>query len=85
MFGEGATYDSIEGRFRIVRKEAEKLKAEIESGCRAPAPARGTGSKTSTPKKPRAIPDGGSGLSDGTSSSVGFFAYAYASTYVLSC
>ena len=52
MYGEGATYDSIEGRFRIVRKEAEKLKTEIENGARQPAPARGTGEKRS-PRKPR--------------------------------
>lgn len=52
MFGEGATYDAIEGRFRIIRKEAEKLKAEIETGERGPAPARGTGEKRS-PRKQR--------------------------------
>lgn len=52
MYGEGATYDAIEGRFRGIRKEAEKLKVEIESGQRAPAPSRGTGEKRS-PRKPR--------------------------------
>ena len=52
MYGEGATYDSIEGRFRIIRKEAEKLKVEIDSGQRPPAPPRGTGEKRS-PRKPR--------------------------------
>ena len=52
MYGQGATYDAIEGRFRAVRKQAEKLKGEIDSGQRAPAPARGTGEKRS-PRKAR--------------------------------
>lgn len=34
MFGEGATYDSIETRFRNVKKEAKKLQEEIASGSR---------------------------------------------------
>ncbi|KAI9671186.1 MAG: hypothetical protein M1817_003693 [Caeruleum heppii] len=51
MFGEGATYDAIEGRFRIIKREAAVLKAEVESGERGPAPPRG--STTTTPKKPR--------------------------------
>lgn len=61
----GTTYDSIEGRFRIIRGEAAALKAEIENGTRAPAPARGSNNTTAsassasntsgtTPKKPRA-------------------------------
>ena len=47
----GATYDSIEGRFRIIRTEAAALKAEVDSGERGEAPARGT--TISTPRKPR--------------------------------
>ena len=47
----GATYDSIEGRFRIIRAEAATLKAEVDSGERSEAPARGT--TLSTPRKPR--------------------------------
>ncbi|KAL8993100.1 MAG: hypothetical protein Q9169_006602 [Polycauliona sp. 2 TL-2023] len=48
MYGEGATYDAIEGRFRIIKKEASKLLAEVESGQRPEAPARGaTTNKTS--------------------------------------
>ena len=47
----GATYDSIEGRFRIIRTEAAALKAEVDSGERGEAPAHGT--TISTPKKPR--------------------------------
>lgn len=38
----GATYDSIEGRFRIIKNEANKLKKEIESGSRPEAPPRGS-------------------------------------------
>ncbi|CAL8579544.1 hypothetical protein XPA_005284 [Xanthoria parietina] len=68
MYGEGATYDAIEGRFRIIKKEAAKLLAEVESGQRPAAPPRGNAmSKSSsfattstddndsisTPKKPR--------------------------------
>ncbi|KAI9873941.1 MAG: hypothetical protein M1830_008064 [Pleopsidium flavum] len=67
LFGESTTYDSIEGRFRIIKKEAALLKAELESGTRTPAPLRGahhsnnnnntsfssTGSQNSTPRKPR--------------------------------
>lgn len=57
MYGQGATYDSIEGRFRLIKKEAAQLKAEIDNGERPEAPARGTAagrSLTSTPRKPRA-------------------------------
>ena len=49
MYGNGATYDSIEGRFRIIKKEAANLKAEIDNGVRAEAPPRGVGN--STPSK----------------------------------
>lgn len=54
MYGEGATYDSIEGRFRIIRKEADKLKSEIDSGTRDPAPPRGTASSRSPRKRRQA-------------------------------
>lgn len=50
----GATYDSIEGRFRIIKKEAAAMKAEVDSGERAEAPTRGATSATATPKKARA-------------------------------
>ena len=58
MYGQGATYDSIEGRFRIIRKEAAAMKAEIESGARPAAPPRnanagGSNSGPATPKKPK--------------------------------
>lgn len=54
----GATYDSIEGRFRIIKKEATALKAEIDNGDR-PEPAartpRRNKSTLSTPKKEKII------------------------------
>lgn len=58
MYGQGATYDSIEGRFRIIRREAAAMKAEIESGARPAAPPRnanagGSSSGPVTPKKPK--------------------------------
>ena len=54
-YGNGATYDAIEGRFRIVRKDAGQLRNELESGERPPAPPRGNqGSNHSTPRKSRA-------------------------------
>jgi hypothetical protein len=64
MYGMGATYDSIEGRFRIIRKEAEQLRQEVDSGARPQAPVRGATANggsapttpASTPKKPRAVP-----------------------------
>ena len=49
----GATYDSIEGRFRIIKKEAASLKAEIDNGARPEAPTRGAVSMNTTPKKPK--------------------------------
>ncbi|MCJ1304234.1 hypothetical protein MMC08_007046 [Hypocenomyce scalaris] len=48
MYGAGATYDSIEGRFRIIKREAAVLKAEVESGARQEAPQRGSASSTNT-------------------------------------
>jgi hypothetical protein len=39
-FGQGATYDAIENRFRWIKAEAAILKAEVESGERPPAPVR---------------------------------------------
>ncbi|KAL8806889.1 MAG: hypothetical protein Q9182_001018 [Xanthomendoza sp. 2 TL-2023] len=47
MYGQGATYDAVEGRFRIIKKEAEKLLKEIANGERPEAPPRGS-SKPST-------------------------------------
>ena len=40
LFGEGATYDAIEGRFRIIKREAARLAAEVEAGARPAAPAK---------------------------------------------
>ncbi|KAI9763020.1 MAG: hypothetical protein M4579_000083 [Chaenotheca gracillima] len=50
-FGQDSTYDSIEGRFRIIKKEAKKLQGEIDSGQRPEAPVRGGASANSTPRK----------------------------------
>ncbi|KAL4949645.1 hypothetical protein BDW69DRAFT_188092 [Aspergillus filifer] len=53
IFGQGATYDTIEYRFRTYRKMAEKLKAEaIKNGVsldKIPRGRQGTG----TPRTPR--------------------------------
>ena len=43
----GATYDSIEGRFRIIKREAAILRSEIEQGERPEAPPRGASSTKS--------------------------------------
>lgn len=77
----GATYDSIEGRFRIIRKEALVLKNEVESGTRPSAPPRGSSSTTNgqsngTPSRtgkgstPRKQGRGGSAAARGGSSSI---------------
>ncbi|KAL8676940.1 MAG: hypothetical protein Q9186_006595 [Xanthomendoza sp. 1 TL-2023] len=42
MYGQDATYDSIEGRFRIIKKQAQTLLSEITSGQRPSAPPRGS-------------------------------------------
>lgn len=54
MFGQGATYDAIEGRFRKIKAEAQTLKQEVENGERPEPPPKATGSVQSTPKKKRA-------------------------------
>lgn len=43
IFPAGATYDSIEGRFRIIKREAAILRGEIDKGERPEAPPRGGG------------------------------------------
>lgn len=66
MYGNGATYDSIEGRFRIIKKDAAALKAEVDNGDRPEASRRGavsvnaitpkkTKSTISTPKKEKTL------------------------------
>lgn len=49
MYGEGATYDAIEGRFRIIKREAAKLLAEVESGARPAALPRGSSNTAKAP------------------------------------
>lgn len=59
-FGEGATYDSIETRFRSVKKEAKILRTEIETGVRPavapPTPRkRKADNSRSAPPTPRKL------------------------------
>ncbi|KAK7715975.1 hypothetical protein SLS57_006726 [Botryosphaeria dothidea] len=54
-FGQGATYDSIEGRFRIAKRMANTLKTEAEEEGRA-MPTPRSKSTTTTPRKPKAKP-----------------------------
>lgn len=52
LFGNGATYDSLESRFRTYRKEAEKLKKEAsENGIKLKGGTGGRGDRT--PRTPR--------------------------------
>lgn len=51
-FGQGASYDSIEGRFRKIKVDAAKLKEE-QPDAEAQAQAQGRGSANSTPRKSR--------------------------------
>jgi hypothetical protein len=61
LFGQGATYDAIEGRFRRYRKMADEVKADAASRGITELP-RGrngaTGSSAGTPRTPRG-PRGG--------------------------
>ncbi|KAI9038366.1 uncharacterized protein KD926_010902 [Aspergillus affinis] len=53
FFGQSATYDAIEGRFRRYRKMADELKQEARAlGITNALPGRGSGG--STPRTPRA-------------------------------
>lgn len=63
-FGQGATYDAIEGRFRRYRKMAEDLKTEARDRGIVHVP-RGRGSGVTTPRTPRT----GRGITKNTSSS----------------
>jgi hypothetical protein len=54
LFGNGATYDSIEGRMRTHRKDAEKLRQEAEEhGTVINSGGRGRRTNWTTPKTPR--------------------------------
>ncbi|KAJ6262211.1 hypothetical protein Dda_3016 [Drechslerella dactyloides] len=44
-FGDGATYDAIQGCMRPIRKRAEKLRQEVEGGMRPDTPPRPTPKK----------------------------------------
>ncbi len=58
----GATYDSIEGRFRIIKREAAVLRAEIEQGERPEAPERGGAAKKSTAAESMAASSSSTGI-----------------------
>ncbi|KAI4212056.1 MAG: hypothetical protein LQ351_005238 [Letrouitia transgressa] len=47
MYGEGATYDAVEGRFRQIRRQAAQMIEEVNSGARPAAPTRGSGNNLS--------------------------------------
>jgi len=61
-YGEGATYDAIEGQFRKIRKEADVLRQKVKSGEHSEAPPRGnkqesdSGVKPTKTRKPRVSP-----------------------------
>ncbi|KAK6341005.1 hypothetical protein TWF696_009317 [Orbilia brochopaga] len=44
-FGDGATYDAIQGCMRPIRRRAEKLREEVEGGLRPDTPPRPTPKK----------------------------------------
>ncbi|KAL8868583.1 MAG: hypothetical protein Q9174_004896 [Haloplaca sp. 1 TL-2023] len=68
FFGKGATYDTIEGKCRSIRKIAAMLEEEYNktNGEASPAPntngeagsQASIASTTATPKKPKAAPNG---------------------------
>ncbi|KAK7524387.1 hypothetical protein IWZ03DRAFT_23713 [Phyllosticta citriasiana] len=63
-YGKGATYDSIEGRFRHAKKEAKKLQSEAEKEGRK-MPVTRPKSANSTPRKPKATPSIENGVKTG--------------------
>jgi len=58
MYGEGATYNSIEHKFRAFRKEAEVLREEADKESTKDAGPSGSAdaSNPSSPNKPQTIP-----------------------------
>ncbi|EPS41054.1 hypothetical protein H072_5046 [Dactylellina haptotyla CBS 200.50] len=44
-FGDGATYDAIQGCLKPIRKKAQQLRQEVESGMRPSTPAKPTPKK----------------------------------------
>ena len=59
MFGKGATYDAIEGRFRKIKAEATKLQQEVKDEERPEAFARGSAGSDTTPRRRRATKHSG--------------------------
>ncbi|RAL12069.1 uncharacterized protein BO97DRAFT_69872 [Aspergillus homomorphus CBS 101889] len=69
-FGQGATYDSIEGRFRKWRKLADELRGDLESKGITELPrGRGGLSGSSTPRTPRGARNGITKVTQSASSS----------------
>ncbi|KAK0662874.1 hypothetical protein DIS24_g1783 [Lasiodiplodia hormozganensis] len=64
FFGQGATYDSIEGRFRIAKRMANDLKKQAEDEGRQ-MPTTRVKSANSTPRKPKAKPNGEHSVASG--------------------
>ncbi|KAL6720266.1 hypothetical protein ACLMJK_002187 [Lecanora helva] len=56
FYGQGATYDSIEGQFRKIRNGAKELRAKVESGEIPVAPPRGSKTNPTTPRKSSITP-----------------------------
>ncbi|KAL9009248.1 MAG: hypothetical protein Q9173_005703 [Seirophora scorigena] len=58
MFGEGATYHSIEGRFRTIKRDAAALlaAAKNDSTCPTPTPSSSFNTTTTTPTTPKKPP-----------------------------
>ena len=71
LFGDGATYDAIEGRFRIIKRDAARLEAEMDGRVKredgaspAPSATKGKGDargKGKTAGRPRAKATAGTG------------------------
>ena len=66
MFGKGATYDAIEGRFRKIKTEAMKLQQEVKDEKRPEAPARGSAGSSTTPRRRRVTKPSGDNNSSTT-------------------
>ncbi|KAI9814030.1 MAG: hypothetical protein M1827_003494 [Pycnora praestabilis] len=67
LYGNGATYDSIEGRFRIIKKDAQALRAALDSHPSSSPTLALT--NPSTPKKARHA--AGAGSANGTPTKAG--------------
>ncbi|KAL9040998.1 MAG: hypothetical protein Q9214_004269, partial [Letrouitia sp. 1 TL-2023] len=64
MYGEGATYDAVEGRFRHIRRQAAQMVEEVNSGARPAAPPRGNGNASANSTANNPFATGGDGVVD---------------------